>query len=48
MKGNTAQGATKPATLSTGHTVNVPLFIENEEWVKVDTRTGDYVERVKR
>ena len=48
VKGNTAQGATKPATLSTGHTVNVPLFIEQGEWVKVDTRTGDYVERVRR
>lgn len=48
VKGNTAQGATKPATLSTGHTVNVPLFIEQNEWVKVDTRTGDYVERVRR
>ncbi|MBX2803693.1 MAG: elongation factor P [Myxococcales bacterium] len=48
VKGNTAQGATKPATLSTGHTVNVPLFIEQGEWVKVDTRTGDYVERVRK
>lgn len=47
-KGNTAQGTNKPATLSTGATVNVPLFIENGEWIKVDTRTGDYVERVKR
>ncbi len=48
MKGNTAQGATKPATLSTGHTVHVPLFVENGEWVKVDTRTGEYVERVRK
>ncbi len=48
VKGNTAQGGTKPATLSTGHTVNVPLFIEQEEWVKVDTRTGEYVERVRK
>ena len=48
IKGNTAQGATKPATLSTGHTVQVPLFVENGEWVKVDTRTGDYVERVRK
>jgi len=48
MKGNTAQGATKQATLSTGATVNVPLFIEQGEWVKVDTRTGEYVERVRR
>jgi elongation factor P len=48
MKGNTAQGATKPATLSTGATVNVPLFVENNTWIKIDTRTGDYVERVKK
>jgi len=48
MKGNTAQGATKPATLSTGAQVNVPLFVENGTWIKIDTRTGDYVERVKK
>lgn len=48
QKGNTAQGATKQATLSTGATVNVPLFVEQNEWVKVDTRTGDYVERVRK
>lgn len=48
VRGNTAQGATKPATLSTGHQVTVPLFVEEGTWVKVDTRTGDYVERVKR
>lgn len=47
-KGNTAQGASKSATLSTGATVNVPLFIENGEWLKIDTRTGEYVERVKK
>ena len=48
VKGNTAQGGNKPATISTGFEVRVPLFIENGEWIKVDTRTGDYVERVKR
>ena len=48
VKGNTAQGATKPATLSTGYSVNVPLFVENEEWLKIDTRTGEYVERVRK
>ncbi|MEZ4319573.1 MAG: elongation factor P [Myxococcota bacterium] len=47
-RGNTAQGATKPATLSTGATVNVPLFVENGEWIKVDTRDKSYVERVKK
>lgn len=48
IKGDTASGATKPAKLSTGATVNVPLFIKEGEWVKVDTRTGDYLERVNR
>jgi elongation factor P len=47
IKGDTAQGATKPATLSTGATVNVPLFVNEGEWVRVDTRTGKYTERVK-
>jgi elongation factor P len=48
IKGDTASGATKPAKLSTGATVNVPLFIKEGEWVKVDTRTGDYLERVNK
>ncbi len=48
IKGDTASGATKPARLSTGAVVNVPLFIKEGEWVKVDTRTGDYLERVNR
>ncbi len=48
IKGDTASGATKPATLSTGALVNVPLFIKEGEWVKVDTRTGEYLERVNR
>ncbi len=47
-KGNTATGTNKPATLSTGAVVGVPLFVENGEWIKVDTRTGEYVERVKK
>jgi len=46
MKGDTAQGATKPATLETGAVVNVPLFIKEGEKLRVDTRTGEYVERV--
>lgn len=45
-KGNTAQGATKPAELACGATVNVPLFVDQGETIKVDTRTGDYVSRV--
>ncbi len=48
VKGDTASGATKPATLSTGATVNVPLFIKEGEWVKVDTETGSYLERVNK
>jgi elongation factor P len=48
VKGDTASGATKPARLSTGAVVNVPLFIKEGEWVKVDTRTGEYLERVNR
>ena len=47
FKGNTATGAVKPAKLETGVTVNVPLFINADDILKVDTRTGDYVERVK-
>lgn len=47
MKGDTAQGGSKPATLSTGAVVNVPLFISIGEVVKVDTRSGEYVSRVK-
>lgn len=45
FRGDTAQGATKPATLQTGITVQVPLFIEQGEMVKVDTRTGEYLSR---
>jgi elongation factor P len=48
IKGDTASGATKPAKLSTGAVVNVPLFIKEGEWVKVDTRTGNYLERVNK
>lgn len=43
--GNTATSATKPATLTTGKEIQVPLFIEPGEKVKVDTRTGDYISR---
>ena len=48
VKGDTASGATKPATLSTGAVVNVPLFISEGEWIKIDTRDGSYLERVNR
>jgi len=43
--GNTATSATKPATLETGKVIHVPLFIEQGEKVKVDTRSGDYISR---
>ena len=46
LKGDTASGATKPATLETGLVVNVPLFITIGDTLKIDTRTGAYVERV--
>ena len=45
VKGDTAQGGTKPATLETGLVVQVPLFVNNGEKVKVDTRTGQYLSR---
>jgi elongation factor P len=47
IKGDTAQGATKPATLETGAIVQVPLFVEEGEVIRVDTRTGEYLERVR-
>jgi len=47
LKGDTAQGGIKPATLETGAMVRVPLFIETGEVIKVDTRSGEYVGRVK-
>lgn len=47
VRGNTAQGGSKPATLETGAVVNVPLFVEQGELIKVDTRSGEYVSRAK-
>lgn len=47
FRGDTATGATKPAKLETGATINVPLFINVDDVLKVDTRTSGYVERVK-
>lgn len=46
-KGNTATNAMKDATLETGATVRIPLFVNTGDRIKVDTRTGEYVERVK-
>ena len=47
IKGDTATNSTKPATLSTGAEVQVPLFVNQNEKIRVDTRTGNYMERVK-
>ncbi len=47
IKGDTATNATKPAELETGVTIQVPLFIDQDEVIKVDTKTSSYVERVK-
>lgn len=47
IKGDTATGGSKPAKVETGAVVNVPLFISEGDIIKIDTRTGEYVERVK-
>tara|TARA_B100001996_G_C18622257_1_gene578205 strand:+ start:588 stop:1151 length:564 start_codon:yes stop_codon:yes gene_type:complete len=48
FKGNTATGATKPATLETEYILNVPLFINEGDVLRIDTRSGEYVERYKK
>ena len=48
VRGDTAQGATKPATLTTGATIKVPLFVDVGDVLRIDTRTSEYVSRVKR
>jgi elongation factor P len=47
VRGDTAVGGSKPATLETGAVVQVPLFVEEGESIRIDTRTGEYVERAK-
>ena len=47
MRGDTSGGGGKPAKLDSGATVRVPLFIQQDEVIKIDTRTGEYVSRVK-
>jgi elongation factor P len=47
VRGDTSGGGGKPAKLETGATVRVPLFVQQNEVIKVDTRTGQYVSRVK-
>lgn len=46
IKGNTSQGATKPATLETGYVLQVPLFVNEGDTIRVDTRSGEYMSRV--
>ncbi|MBL7931232.1 MAG: elongation factor P [Bacteroidia bacterium] len=48
LKGDTATNTLKPATIDTGTEIRVPLFVNEGDWVKIDTRTGDYVERIKK
>jgi elongation factor P len=48
VKGDTSSGATKPATIESGATLQVPLFIEEGDVIRVDTRTGEYSERVSK
>jgi elongation factor P len=48
LKGDTATNTLKFATLDTGTEIKVPLFFNQGDWVKIDTRTGDYVERIKK
>lgn len=47
VKGDTSSGASKPATLETGATINVPLFVNEGDTLRIDTRSGEYCERVK-
>ena len=47
VRGDTASGATKPATVETGAVIKVPLFVDQGEMVRIDTRTGEYVSRAK-
>jgi elongation factor P len=48
LKGDTATNTLKPAKIDTGTDIRVPLFVNEGDWVKIDTRTGEYVERIKK
>jgi elongation factor P len=48
IRGDSSRSGTKPATIVTGAVVQVPLFVDTGEWVKIDTRSGTYVERVQK
>jgi elongation factor P len=47
VKGDTATRAMKPATVETGAVINVPLFVDTDELIRIDSKTGAYIERVK-
>ncbi|MBQ8434371.1 MAG: elongation factor P, partial [Clostridia bacterium] len=47
VAGNTATNATKPATVETGYTLMVPMFVNEGDMIRIDTRTGEYMERAK-
>lgn len=48
LRGDTSGKVMKPARLNTGYEIQVPLFVDQGEWIKIDTRTNEYVERVKK
>ncbi|MFA5087471.1 MAG: elongation factor P [Candidatus Omnitrophota bacterium] len=48
FKGDSSRAGTKPATIDTGTNVQIPLFVNKGDWIKIDTRTGQYVERVQK
>lgn len=48
VRGDTATNVTKPAKIDSGHEIRVPLFIDKGDWVRIDTRTGEYVDRVSK
>ena len=48
LRGDTSEKVMKPAKINTGFEIQVPLFVEQGEWIKIDTRTNEYVERIKK
>ena len=48
IKGDSSRSGNKPAEIASGATIQVPLFINTEDWIKIDTRTGQYVERIQK
>lgn len=48
IKGDSSRAGTKPARIETGATIQVPLFVNQEDWIKIDTRSGQYVERIQK